>query len=297
MKGCVATIGMFDGVHLGHRFLLDRVRREAAARGLGTLVVTFGRHPLSVINAAMAPKRLTTNNQRAKLLSDSGVDRIVTLDFDDTTRLMTASQFMRHLRDDYDVREIVMGFNHRFGHDRLTSREQYAEAGRSVGVDVVFAEPYDGDGGDGVCSSAIRTALVRGDVASANRMLGRPYSLRGKVVGGKRLGRTIGYPTANISLGDDSLLVPARGVYAVSVTLDDGETKRGMLNIGVRPTVDDSETPETTLEVNIFDWDGSLYGREIEVSFLARLRDERRFDNIEQLKKQLDEDRRAALDV
>jgi len=159
------------------------------------------------------------------------------------------------------------------------------------------AEPYDGDGGDGVCSSAIRAALARGDVASANRMLGRPYSLRGKVVGGKRLGRTIGYPTANISLGDDSLLVPARGVYAVSVTLDDGETKRGMLNIGVRPTVDGSEAPETTLEVNIFDWDGSLYGREIEVSFLARLRDERRFDNIEQLKKQLDEDRRAALDI
>ncbi|MGN0218999.1 MAG: riboflavin kinase, partial [Muribaculaceae bacterium] len=194
------------------------------------------------------------------------------------------------------VATLVMGFNHRFGHDRPATREQYVEAGRAVGVDVVFAEPYDGDGGENVCSSAIRTALTAGDVAAANRMLGRPYSLRGKVVGGKQLGRKIGFPTANIST-DDSLLIPARGVYAVDVTLDDGEKRRGMLNIGVRPTVDGSVAPVTTLEVNIFDWDGSLYGRKIEVAFLVRLRDERRFDGIEQLKKQLDEDRRAALDV
>ena len=296
MKGFVATIGMFDGVHLGHRFLLDRVRREAAGRGLATLVVTFAEHPLSVINASHAPKRLTTNERRTKLLLDSGIDRVETLEFDETLRQLTAAEFMRHLRDSYGVATLVMGFNHRFGHDRPATREQYVEAGRAVGVDVVFAEPYDGDGGENVCSSAIRTALTAGDVAAANRMLGRPYSLRGTVVGGKQLGRKIGFPTANIST-DDSLLIPARVVYAVDVTLDDGEKRRGMLNIGVRPTVDGSEAPVTTLEVNIFDWDGSLYGRKIEVAFLARLRDERRFDGIEQLKKQLDEDRRAALDV
>lgn len=296
MKGFVATIGMFDGVHLGHRFLLDRVRREAAGRGLATLVVTFAEHPLSVINASLAPKRLTTNERRTKLLLDSGIDRVETLEFDETLRQLTAAEFMRHLRDSYGVATLVMGFNHRFGHDRPATREQYVEVGRAVGVDVVFAEPYDGDGGENVCSSAIRTALTAGDVAAANRMLGRPYSLRGKVVGGKQLGRKIGFPTANIST-DDSLLIPARGVYAVDVTLDDGEKRRGMLNIGVRPTVDGSVAPVTTLEVNIFDWDGSLYGRKIEVAFLARLRDERRFDGIEQLKKQLDEDRRAALDV
>ncbi len=297
MSGCVATIGMFDGVHLGHRFLLDRVRREAAERGLETLVVTFAEHPLSIINASLAPKRLTDNIQRGRLLTDRGIERVVNLDFDDRLRRMTASEFMEYLRDNYGVKVIVMGFNHRFGHDRLTSRHQYIEAGRKVGIDVVFAEPYEGPGGAGVCSSAIRKSLAEGDVTAANRMLGRPYNLKGTVVPGRRLGRTIGFPTANISLGDDSLLLPARGVYAVDVTLDDGLTKRGMLNIGVRPTVDRSEIPETTLEVYIIGWEGTLYGREIEVAFIARLRDERRFDNIEQLKKQLDDDRRAALDI
>lgn len=295
MSGCVATIGMFDGVHQGHRFLLEQVKSEASARGLSTLVVTFAEHPLSLIDPSLAPRRLTGNDTRRRLLLDAGIDCVETLVFDSDLRAMTAGAFMSYLRGRYGVEVLVMGFNHRFGHDRLATRGQYIAAGRAAGVDVVFAEPCTA--GAHICSSAIRTALSSGDIALANSMLGRPYRLRGRVVDGKRLGRTIGYPTANISLNDSAMLVPARGVYAVDVTLPDGLVKRGMLNIGVRPTVDDSVCPVTTLEVNIIGWSGSVYGETLDVAFVARLRDERRFDGVGELKKQLDDDRRAALEA
>lgn len=291
MKGGnkIATVGMFDGVHRGHRALLERLHSEAQQRGADTAVFTFDRHPLALITPDRAPATLMSLSDKIKALKESGAEQVEVLHFDNDLRSLTARQFLKMLHDDYGVTALLMGFNHRFGSDRLDDLSEYERIGSETGIEIIRAdEMRDTSMTDRtICSSSIREAIAEGDVTAAGHMLGRPFAMQGKVVHGKQLGRTIGFPTANIEPSDGELIMPLNGVYGVDVILPGGETRRGMLNIGVRPTVDSSTRPKPSVEVYISDWDGDLYCKVIRIDFIKRLRDERRFADIDSLRRQL----------
>ena len=285
----IATVGMFDGVHRGHCALLDRLRREASVKGASPVVFTFDRHPLAHIAPERAPGALMTVSDKVDALKSTGIEDIEVLHFDEKLRSLTARQFLTMLHDDFGITALLMGFNHRFGSDRLDDLKQYEAIGQEIGIEIVRADELrdPAELSRAICSSSIREAIAEGDVTAAAKMLGRPFALRGKVVHGRQLGRTIGFPTANIEPSESALLVPRRGVYAVDVVLPGGERRRGMLNIGVRPTVDNSARPVPSVEVYIIDWHGDLYDKEIELEFIKRLRDERRFSDLDALRRQL----------
>ena len=285
----IATVGMFDGVHRGHRALLDRLHAEARQRDMTATVFTFDRHPLALIAPDRAPAALMSLHDKVDALKSNGVEDVEELHFDSHLRSLTARQFLRMLHDDYGVRALLMGFNHRFGSDRLDDLKEYEKIGEEIGIEIVRADELRDETMTDrtICSSSIREAIAEGDVEAASRMLGRPFSLQGKVVHGKQLGRTIGFPTANIEPSDPDLIVPLKGVYAVDVHLPGGIIRRGMLNIGVRPTVDSSSRPRPSVEVYIDDWNKDLYDNEIRIDFIKRLRDERRFPDLDSLRRQL----------
>lgn len=291
-KGRIATIGMFDGVHRGHRFLLSKLEEEAERRGMEPLTVTFSHHPMRVISPEKEPAPLTHPDEKTALLASSGRMTVVRLDFDESLRQLKAADFMAMLRDRYGVKAILMGYDHHFGHDRLKKIEDYVKAGESIGIEVIAAPPLPGE--TRISSSYIRRIIAEGKMEEATVALGRPYSLEGIVEKGKQIGRTLGFPTANIRLTHDRRLLPASGVYAVLVTLPQGIMKGGMLNIGTRPTVDCSEKPKTTVEVNIFDFSGLIYGEKITVDFIKRIRQEKKQTNIKELQRQLQKDKVAA---
>ena len=293
-----ATVGMFDGVHRGHLSLVRRLIDEAGERSLTPTVFTFDRHPLSLIAPDRAPALLTTVGEKAAKLRQAGVADVEVLSFDEALRALTAEEFLMMLRDRYGVKALLMGFNHRFGSDRISRIEDYEAIGLRLGVEIVRADELrDSSLPESVSSSAIRDALSRGDVAAAARMLGYNYKLWGKVVPGRQLGRTIGFPTANMEFADSGLMVPGAGVYAVDVTIPDGGCRRGMMNIGRRPTFDFSSRPAVTAEVHVIDWSGNLYGKEISVEFLDRIRDEMRFPDIDALRRRITADRDCALKI
>ncbi len=292
----VATVGMFDGVHRGHRSLLDRVIAEAHDHDGEAWVFTFAAHPLTLIAPDKAPSPLMTPADKVEALKASGIDGVEVLDFDEALRSLTAEEFMAMLRRRYGVDVLVMGFNHRFGRDRVSELDHYREIGRRTGIEVVRADELrDDELSATICSSSIREAIAEGDVKAACAMLGRPYIIHGEVIEGKQLGRKLGFPTANLRMSDPAMLTPLQGVYAVDVKLPDGTTRRGMLNIGRRPTVDRGAKPEVSIEVHIIGWSGNLYGESIAVEFLSRLRDEQRFADLDALKSQLEKDKALAL--
>lgn len=284
----IATIGMFDGVHLGHRFLIDFLRSKASGEGHIPTVFTFDRHPLSIIKPEIAPRQLSTISERAELLHQAGAERVEILSFDEAMRTMSAEQFITMLRDRYDVTSLILGFNNRIGHDRISSIEQYQAIGNQLGVKIIQAPEYAGSI-EPVSSSVIREYLSTAQIAKANVALGRPYSLSGKVVSGRQLGRTIGFPTANISPIDSQILIPASGAYAVTITTHDGIARPAMLNVGSRPTVDNSDAP-ISIEAHIFDYNTDIYGTIVAVAFYGHLRPERRFPSVEALRAQLAND-------
>lgn len=284
----IATIGMFDGVHLGHRFLIDFLRSKAIEEGYIPTVFTFNRHPLSIIKPEITPRQLSTISERAELLRQAGVERIEILSFDNAMRTMSASQFITMLRDRYEVASLILGFNNRIGHDRISRIEQYQAIGNQLGVKIIQAPEYTGSVAP-VSSSVIREYLSKAQIAKANEALGRPYTLSGKVVSGRQLGRTIGFPTANISPIDSQILIPASGSYAVTITTPDGIARPAMLNIGSRPTVDNSDAP-ISIEAHIFDYNADIYGSTVTVAFYDYLRSERRFPSVEALRAQLADD-------
>lgn len=287
----IAAIGMFDGLHSGHRFLLGFLKQEAAARRLFPSVVTFERHPLEHIAPDRAPRLLMSPGEKIAAIRSEGIDSVILLHFDERMRRMSAPEFMEMLHRDYDVDCLVVGYDHRFGRDRSQGFDDYVDIGAEIGMEVVRAPEKEG-----ASSSAVRRLLADGDVGAAAAILGRPYTIRGVVVTGKQLGRTIGFPTANLSVGDSRRLIPAAGVYAADVTIDcDSTPRRAMLNIGHRPTVDSPEAP-LSVEVHVIGYSGDLYGHSMSVAFLRRLRDEVRFPSIELLKRQLQDDSRAALE-
>lgn len=290
-----AAIGMFDGVHLGHRYLWHHIKALARECGGSTLAVSFVDHPMQLIAPDRSPRMLTTAAQRQQLLHQAGADEVVMLDFNEQIRRMTAAEFVEMLHERYGVTDLVMGFNNSIGSDRVSGRQGCTTLSAATGMAIHIAGECDKRTADGhpLSSSSVRQALQQGDVAAAAAVLGRTYSLTGLVVHGHHVGTGIGYPTANLRPADSTLLVPKAGVYAVDVTLPDGSRRRGMLNIGRRPTIADGDS-RTTIEVHIIDFTGNLYGRSVTVEFRKRLRDERQFDSLEALRTQLAADLQAA---
>ena len=285
-----ATIGFFDGVHLGHRFLLDFLREIGRNRGLDTMVVTFPDSPSRVLHPSDAVQLLTTADEKCEQLEQHGISRVVMLPFTRELSSLTAYAFMRDvLRDKLGVEVLVMGYDHRFGRGGTLSFPDYVAYGRELGIEVVQSPAYHCDVASSdvvVSSSAIRSLLLRGDVEKAGEALGYSYFLEGKVTDGYHVGTSLGYPTANLSVPPYKL-VPANGVYAVRVSHGNWRGC-GMLNIGRRPTLDNGN--DRSIEVNIFDFHEDIYAETLRISFERFIRQEVRFDSLEALKKQLQTD-------
>lgn len=292
-SGSVVTVGMFDGVHVGHRHILSLLGRVAKEKGLRPVVVTFDRHPRQVLTEGVATHfRITTNEERGRLLSQCGVDTVVELPFTPQLAGMSACEFFEQvLVGQLNARALVLGFDNMFGSrgrndfDRLPVLAE--EKGVTIHVDkAVFYH------GSEVSSTRIRKALEQGQTDRAASMLGRGYLMWGTVEKGRQLGRLLGFPTANVSLADPTKVWPADGVYAVWVTLSDGTAGlKGMANFGAQPTFG---LDKPVFEVNIFDFEGDLYDTTLTVEFGPRLRDICRFDNVPTLVEQLRADREAA---
>ena len=276
------TIGFFDGVHLGHRYLVSELSDCAKKRGLATAVLTFRTHPRQVLHSDYIPSLLTTTDEKIVLLKETGVDYVVLTEFTQELSMLSAQEFMRLLHDKLNVRCLMIGYDHRFGHNRSEKFEDYVEFGKEIGIEVIQSSPLV-IGGLNVSSSAVRKTISEGDVAKAARLLGREYSLTGTVVKGFQVGRTIGYPTANIAY-DDCRLLPKDGVYAARVTVD-SHVYDAMLYIGSRPTVN---TGKISVEAYLFDFSDDIYDQEVNVNCVERIRESIKFDSIEELKKQLE---------
>lgn len=284
------TIGFFDGVHIGHR----RVLNALLSKGGEALAVTFWPHPRAVLQQdARELSLLSSIDEKLSMIRGCGVEDIRLLDFTKDFAGMTAETFIKDiLIERYGCTCLVLGYDNRLGSDGLSTAE-VAALGRSLGLDVDIVPPCSA-GGITVSSTRIRQALKEGDTALASAMLGKDYSISGIVVPGNRIGRTIGFPTANLALSFPLKAVPANGVYAVRVTVS-GRQYRGMTNIGVRPTVTDS--CQIVIETNIFGFDEDIYGLEIELAFAARIRGERKFSSVTQLQGQLEEDRLQCIEL
>lgn len=284
-------------MHRGHRYLIEQL--HAAAGGSRPLVVTFPDHPVAMLAPERAPKLLTLAPEKRRLLEAENVD-VAMMKFDRAFAATSARDFIRRLRGDYDVERLLLGYNNRFGADRGLSHDDYKIIGAEEGVEVVTARPFtipvstdDETARLNVSSTAIRQMLDRGDLATANRMLGRSFSLSGIVESGQQLGRTIDFPTANLQV-DERLCVPATGVYLALARLEDGSEHPAVVNIGYRPTVDKSAEPRLSIEAHLLDYAGNLYGQPLTLLLIDRLRGERRFDSIDFLRRQIASDVAAA---
>ena len=285
----IATIGFFDGVHIGHCHLINMLKKVARERGVESCVITFDRHPRQVVQPEWCPEMLTTLEEKNQLLEATGIDRCEVLHFDREMANQSAHDFMQHtLKEKMGVSILVTGYDNRFGHNRSEGFEDYVRYGKEIGIEVIKGEELT-DGSNNVSSSSIRRMLKEGRIEDATRCLGREYQLTGTVVGGEHIGRTIGFPTANIRPDDSSKLIPANGVYAVDVWSQAGDInrERAMLNIGTRPTFNGTAT---TIEVHIPHFAGNLYGSTLRIAFLRKIREERKFDSPEALVEQLNKD-------
>lgn len=287
-RGRVASIGFFDGVHRGHLCLIEQLCQEAQRRDMSSLLVTFDRHPRTVVSPDHVPTLLTTLEEKEHLLRQTGVDEITILPFTKELSLLSARDFMEQvLLRELDVRALVLGYDHAFGHGGGAFAD-YVRWGQEIGIDVVRAHELESLM---VSSSKCRKRLEQGDVEAAGEMLGRAYTLGGTVVRGFHIGRELGFPTANLK-PDEEKLIPAHGAYAVWAVLSNGERHGAMLNIGNRPTIGNGEA--VSIEVNIFDYDGDLYGQRLTLEFVSRLREEQRFATREELSAQLAADETSA---
>ena len=288
-QGIVATIGFFDGVHVGHRFLIKELKDWGKELNMPSAVITFPEHPRQVLHSDYRPKLLDTFQEKMERLETTGIDYCIALDFTYELSLYSAADFIRLLAEEYHVKGLLIGYDHRFGHDRSDGFEQYVEYGGQVGMEVRKASPYD-EGNIRVSSSEIRRLLQEGKVEMANALLTYPYQLRGRIVSGYKVGRTIGFPTANIEVDSPYKLLPKVGVYAVWVELL-GKRYKGMLYIGKRPTLQNGDN--LTIEVNILGFSGNAYNDEITVSFVYAVREDKAFESVEALREQLERDRQT----
>lgn len=291
----VVATGFFDGVHLGHRLVLERLVSSAKERGEGSVVVTFWPHPRNVLQDDARNLRLLTSlSEKKDLLYSIGVDQVEVVPFTRAfSRKSTREYLEEYVAGRFGGTAILLGYDNRIGSD-LLGPDKIKEVAEGLGLDVIMTDCLSVPGGVVVSSTKIREAISSGNVVSASEMLGYKYSLTGVVVAGNRIGRTIGFPTANMKLYEPLKLLPGNGVYSVEVE-SLGRKFKGMCNIGTRPTVNAGS--DRTVETNIFDFDEDIYGLDLKVTFLGKIRDERRFDSLEALKNQLILDRRACLGV
>ena len=290
----VVATGFFDGVHVGHRLVIEQLVKAAAARGDESMVITFWPHPRNVLQKeARSLRLLTTLSEKKQMLHQLGVDRVEVLSFTKEFSAMTMEDYLRHIMKEYGATAILLGYDNRIGCDAADS-DQVARTAESLGLEVIRTEMVPSQAGYAVSSTKIRERIEEGDVSGASQMLGYDYSMHGVVVAGNRLGRTIGFPTANMQLYEPLKHVPGNGVYFVKVNVL-GRSLYGMCNIGCRPTVGTGNA--RTIETNIFGFDEDIYGLDIDITFIARIREERKFDSFEDLKAQLEQDRDTCLAI
>ena len=290
----VATVGFFDGVHVGHRHLIEQVKEEARRRELPSVVITFPVHPREVLQSDYRPLLLNEFEEKVSLLASTGIDYCINLPFTEALSRLSAEEFMRRvLKQTLQVDTLFVGYDHRFGRDREEGYEQYARHGQVMGMKVVLATRFPLDEERNVSSSLIRSLLQSGNIQDANRLLSYRYTLSGTIVPGNRVGRTIGFPTANIQLRELNKVVPAKGVYAVRVQLKGDEVFPGMLYIGTRPTFNQESV--ISVEVNLFNFDGDLYGQSLSVEFVDFVRGEVKFNSKEELVARLHRDKEEVM--
>jgi len=286
-KKTIVTIGTFDGVHLGHAAILKKLTQNTQNETFESTVLTFFPHPRMVLQGKSDLKLLNTINEKIELLEKIGIDNLIIHPFDEKFAELNAEAFVSTILVDHlRVQKIIIGYDHRFGKNRTANIDDLISFGAQYGFEVeqISAQEIDEIS---ISSTKIRTALEEGDIQLANEYLGYSYFLSGTVVKGKQLGRTIGFPTANISLEEDYKLVPQNGVYVVQAEID-SKSIYGMMNIGFNPTV---QGKQKTIEVHFFDFEADIYNRKIQVAILQRIRSEKKFESIELLTKQLEEDR------
>jgi len=286
--GCVVTIGTYDGIHLGHQALLARLAEHAAGLGTGGVLLTFEPTPREYLVPRDPPARLTSLRERWRILEPLGLHYLWVLRFGEGLRNLSAEGFAQLLARELAPTVVVVGHDFRFAKHGAASAPVLAEAGRRLGFDVEVQPPVMLDG-ERISSSAVREALARGDFARARRWLGRPWFMRGRVIPGRRLGRDLGFPTANLPL--ERRRAPVAGIFAVRVHGVGGNALAGVASLGTRPTIAGGGA---LLEAHVFDFDGDLYGREIEVEFVEKLRDEERFATLDALSAQMRLDAAAA---
>ena len=288
----VVATGFFDGVHIGHRLVIGQLVEAAAVRGDESMVITFWPHPRNVLQKeARTLRLLTTLQEKKKMLLDLGVDHVEVLSFTKDFSSMTTEEYLRMVMERYGAKTVLLGYDNRIGCD-AKNPDQVARTAEALGIEVLRTDMVPSEHGFAVSSTKIRQRLEEGDVQGAAQMLGYGYPLHGVVVAGNRIGRTIGFPTANMQLYEPLKLIPGNGVYFVRVETV-GRQLYGMCNIGHRPTVASGNA--RTIETNIFDFDEDIYGLDITVTFICKIRDEIRFDSLEELKMQLEKDRDSCL--
>ena len=289
-KPTVATIGTFDGVHLGHRKILELITKSAKETNLESLVLTFFPHPRIIVHEDTEMKQLNSLNEKKELLTNLGIDNLIIHPFDMAFSRLTAEEFVRDvLVSTFKIQKIIIGYDHRFGINRTANINDLIAFGNRFGFDVdqISAEEINEVS---ISSTKIRNALAEGNVKLANSYLGHPYTLSGKVIKGNQLGRTIGFPTANIKIEENYKLIPSNGVYIVKSNVN-GIIYCGMMNIGNRPTINGYTQ---SIEINLFDFDQNIYGETLTVIILHKMREEQRFESLEALKTQLVIDKKTA---
>jgi len=289
MSGTAVTIGAYDGVHLGHRALLRELSELAAAEGLSTVVVTFDRHPAGVVRPESAPPQLTDLEQKLELLAACGVDRTLVIEFDRVRAEESAEDFVKEvLVDTLGARVVVVGEDFHFGHARLGNVALLTALGRNYGFTVIGAR-LTGDGSGAVSSTRIRTLVAAGDVVGAAKLLGRPHEVRGTVVRGDGRGGPLGFPTANVEVGED-IALPADGMYAGYFTRADGSVHQTVIYVGRRPTFYAPGAAPVLVEAHLLHFEADLYGELSRVSFVSRLRDDHKFESVDALIAQMHQD-------
>lgn len=284
----MASVGFFDGVHIGHRHLIKQVKEKARELGLPSAIVTFPVHPRKVLQKNYQPALLCGYEEKLEQLSTTQIDYCISLPFTQELSRLSAREFMGDvLKKQIGVRTLFVGYDHRFGYNREEGFSAYQSYGEQLGIQVIQAGEYQVEG-ENVSSTKIRLLLKKGEIQQANSLLSYNYTLSGKIVEGYRVGRTIGFPTANIRSWERFKVVPELGVYAVLVHIRD-IIYEGMLYIGTRPTLHDD--PEISVEVNIFDFSGDLYNQSLTVEFIDFIRADRKFDAMEELVTQIHKDK------
>jgi riboflavin kinase/FMN adenylyltransferase len=296
LRNPVVTMGTFDGVHLGHRLVLERLKKRAEERGVESVVITFYPHPRQVLAGSDTTiPLLTTPGEKARLLEEAGVDHLIVISFDHEFSNKEACSFIKEvLAGRIGARHLIVGFNHHFGRKGEGDFVTIRECAEKFSLTVEMIDPFI-SGNHIVSSSVIRDALTGGMINLANELLGYSYSLDGIIVEGKKLGRKIGFPTANVKPENGEKLIPMDGVYAVEVIIK-SERHKGVMSIGYNPTVE-NDKKERTIEVNIFDFDNEIYDLPVTIVFRHRLRDELKFESLASLAEQISLDKQRALEL